>query len=307
MDKQGGQVGAVRTRRCPLRCLIPLRVQNAFTLIELLVVIAIIALLVAIILPGLGRCRILAKRSREMAAAQQLMAAFSVYSTEFKGSILPGYATASSTSANPPAGVKPIIVVDNKGDRVYGQPARRYPWRLAPYLDYNFRGLYDDDKILERYQDRADVQYAVSVSPALGINAEFVGGKSSPGLGFNENSLRSYGQFYLTRLDQARFPTRLISFVSARGVDADSGQGGSGVVAGFHTVDAPNLTEVRWSTAAYTEDAAPEDFGNVHPRFFGRAIAAHVDGHVEGLSIDELRDMRRWANQANRVDWVMGQ
>jgi len=306
LKPSSSQAPAQRVRRCPLRRFIPCRVQSAFTLIELLVVISIIALLVSIVLPGLSRCRILAKRSREFAAAQQLVAAFTVYSNDNKSGILPGYATAASTSATPPPGVRPLVVVDNKGDRVYGQTARRYPWRIAPYIDYNFRGLYDDDKILERYQERADVQYAVSISPALGINAEFVGGKSQPGLGFNDNSIRAYGQFYVTRLDQVRSANKLMAFVSARGVDVESGQGGSGVIAGFHTVDAPSVTAPVWSTAAYADDAPPDQFGQVHPRFFSKATAAHLDGHVEGFSIDELRDMRRWSNNATRADWVLG-
>ena len=301
LKPSSSQAPAQRVRRCPLRRFIPSRIQSAFTLIELLVVISIIALLVSIILPGLSRCRILAKRSREFAAAQQLMAAFTVYSNDNKSSILPGYATAASTSPTPPPGVRPLVVVDDKGDRLYGQTARRYPWRIAPYIDYNFRGLYDDDKILERYQQRADVQYAVSVSPALGMNAEFVGGKSQPGLGF-----AAYGQFYITRFDQVRSANRLMAFVSARGVDVDSGQGGSGVIAGYHTVDAPSVTAPVWSTAAYTDDSAPDQFGQVHPRYFSKATAAHLDGHVEGLSIDELRDMRRWSNTATRADWVLG-
>jgi prepilin-type N-terminal cleavage/methylation domain-containing protein len=280
--------------------------RSGFTLVELLVVISIIALLVSILLPAVGRCRQLARQSREYAAASQLMAAFTVYTNENRGTVLPGYTTSSSVAPTPPPGVRPIVVHDEKGERVYGQSARRYPWRIAPMLDYNLRGLYLDDKVLERYTERSDVQYAVSVSPSLGINADFVGGKANPGLGFNDNAVRTYGQFYVTKIESARNPSRLIAFASARGVDAESGMGGDGVISGFHTVDAPSFLAPRWSAGAYAESGDPTEFGNVHPRHFGRAVVAAVDGHAEGLGIDDLRDMTRWANQATRPDWQLG-
>lgn len=30
-----------------------------------------------------------------------------------------------------------------------------------------------------------------------------------------------------------------------------------------------------------------------------------TDGHVEGLTDDELQDMRHWANLADRPDWTL--
>jgi hypothetical protein len=43
----------------------------------------------------------------------------------------------------------------------------------------------------------------------------------------------------------------------------------------------------------------------VHPRFNTRAVAAHIDGHVEAIGFRDLQDMRRWANQADRADWTL--
>ncbi len=58
--------------------------RRAFTLVELLVVIAIIALLVAILLPSLGKARNLAKLTQSTANARQLMVGMGSYRTDFK-------------------------------------------------------------------------------------------------------------------------------------------------------------------------------------------------------------------------------
>lgn len=65
------------------------RYHAGFTLIEVLVVVAIIALLIAILLPSLNRARAQARMVSCQSNIRQLMTAFLVYSTEYKGR-LPG-------------------------------------------------------------------------------------------------------------------------------------------------------------------------------------------------------------------------
>ena len=43
--------------------------------------------------------------------------------------------------------------------------------------------------------------------------------------------------------------------------------------------------------------------GNVSARWNGQSAVATVNGGVELLPFDELRDMRRWAYQATAFDW----
>jgi hypothetical protein len=232
-----------------------------------------------------------------MSCGQQLMVAYHAYANDFRSNVMPGYASPEMTTSQAPG---KLIVNDESGEPILGVVSRRYPWRMAPYLQYNFSGFYDDPKILDRYKTRSDYQYVVSLSPSLGINAEFVGGKGEPGLGFNPNAINAFGQFYVTRTDQVIDAAKLMVFSSARGVDPDGG-----VVNGFHMIDAPNLTAPRWSTSAFAETAAVADFGNVHPRHEGKAVSAHFDGHAMTRSIDDLRDMRVWSNRATKADWTL--
>jgi prepilin-type N-terminal cleavage/methylation domain-containing protein len=63
------------------------RCRRAFTLIELLVVVAIIALLIAILLPSLGRAREKAKDVRCKANLHGFSNAFAIYAAEFSGKL----------------------------------------------------------------------------------------------------------------------------------------------------------------------------------------------------------------------------
>jgi prepilin-type N-terminal cleavage/methylation domain-containing protein len=263
--------------------------RAGFTLIELLVVVAIVGILVAILLPALAKARDAAKQTRELSTGQQLMRAYFSYANDYRGSVLPGYG---------PTG---ITARDQTGQAILGPVAWRYPWRIAPYLEYNFAGLYDDRALLERYQSRTDYQYVVSLSPSLGINSDFVGGDRDNQIAFNTTLTARFGAFFIRKIDDAKNPSRLIVFGSARGVDPDGGV----PVNGFHRIVSPRFFSSRWSAESFRMSLEPIEHGHVHPRFAGRAVVAHLDGHGEALTIDELRDMRRWADGATSPEWEL--
>lgn len=274
------------------------RHHAAFTLIELLVVIAIIAVLIGILLPSLGAARGLAKSTRELAAAQQTMIAFQLYAQDNDGRLLPGMPEVGDVRGRD-------APLDDRGEPITDpRIAQRYPWRLAPYLDYDFRGLYDDAALATLRGRRADFQYVVSLYPSLGMNVAYVGGSVNH-LG-DRTSQRVFGKVFLERDDQATRPTEVIAFASAR-------FRGPGTIEelpdpeGFFRVEAPTFG-AGWQES-YDDRASNPGLNSGfvslrHPGGSGgKAVAAMLDGHAEVLGWQELRDMRRWADQATSADW----
>lgn len=275
------------------------------TLIELLVVIALMAILLSLLIPAAARCRFLSRQARELSAAQQLMVAYTLYADDSRGMVMPGYPTAALVAG-------PLIVMNDRGERIMGEKAQRYPWRLAPHLGFNFRGLYKDDRLLEEIRANqatylpmgVDYDYVVSLFPSLGLNVGFVGG-SVQMLGFNPDALRLFGRFYTVRIADVVRPTRLLVFASARESEQPHFPQ-IGRPEGFFRVEPPYFTARRWQ-ATYDPDAPYPGLnsGFVSLRHGGRAVTAMIDGHAEALGWDDLQDMTRWADGASRADWVL--
>lgn len=268
---------------------------------------SIIATLLAILLPALNSAKSVARKSVELSAARQLMLGYVNYSTVNRDALLPGYL--DSPHARDALGtpfVGPQLEI----------AARRYLWRLAPWLSFDIRALFPNDMadVLERleHQSYTDFLYATSVSPTFGLNSEWIGGDLNA-YGFLPpdhplHDALDFRRFYISAMAQARHPERLMVFASARGVDPQTPAAGGSVapIEGYFRITSPYFTELtgnRWNEAPYQASAPPQAYGHVSPRFRGTAVTAFIDAHVDAKSIDQLRDMRHWANWADAPDW----
>ena len=284
------------------------RQTRGFSLIELLVTISIIAVLISLLLPALGKAKALCRQTRELATIQQIGLAYSMYSDSSRGELLPGVAPAAMING-------PVKVLNEQGDRMTGPDAQRYPWRLAPFFNYDFRGMYSDDKLLSQFrtQEANYIQFGrpfshvVSNFPSFGYNVAFIGGSEND-LAFNPTSQRVFGKFYVTKMDEVKVPSRLVAFMSAR-VEEQPILSSFGRLEGFHRIVSPFWNPgqgTRWESTY--QDSAPiaeKNSGYVSLRHSGRTISLTLDGHAAMLNWDEVRDMRRWSNDANTPDWTL--
>lgn len=283
---------------------------GGFSMIELLVVVAILALLMAMLMPALRSARRSSHAAREVAAARQLLIGYQSYTFAHNGTLLPGYRLGLHAFDEQGNDLHKLVA----GDAL----AARYPWRLAPYLDYNLSGLYLDEALLERLTSAGGNfdAYMVSLFPSLGLNSVFVGGDGNGSNGDYQPEAFShhdyeyfYGKWYATRHSDVKHPTRLIVFASARYAPASAEIGnvaaGLPLVEGFYRVLPPSFRERVWS-ASYAADGPPGDFGNVSLRHhFRQAAIGFFDGHTGLLDEGGLQDMRHWADQATEPQWTI--
>lgn len=237
---------------------------SGFTLIELLVVIAVIAILAALAIPVLAGSANKAKLANEVAAGKSLTAALQMYAADNNGDVLPGFVDPAKVNQR---------VVDNDGKQIGGEPAKRYPWRLAPYLGYDVRKAF-----LASGQDilNNDLVYTVSAIPSLGMNTVYLGGdegkaRSNPfNPRFSSAFTRDGG---VRKMTQVLRPSHMIAFVSA---------------------SAPNFMG---------SDPQPGHFRVEHPAVNvdfrhadDKALVVFVDGHTELLDRQQLENDRLWKN-----------
>jgi len=259
--------------------------RGGFTVLELLVVLAGIAVVSSLVLAAIPSVMESARAAQERAAGKTLSAAYLTYAVEHEGRLMPGYAQDRAT--------------DHLGNTLHNPVNARYPWRLAPYLDYELEHAFLLNGGRKKHEDDEAFAYRVSVSPALGMNVFFVGGDMTGVSGQGVKPIPSheahFGSFCVTRSYQAVNPSSLIVFASARNTH------GGKVARGHFKVESPRLFGERWAPS-FQEDQPASAFGFLDLRYDGKAVVAMLDGSVRMMGEEELRDMRHWSNQAAEKD-----
>ena len=166
-------------------------------------------------------------------------------------------------------------------------------------------------------------------------------GSPPPGAGATYTTINGSApkKFYVTHMFEVNVPTSLIVFGSSRSVDVKESGGfgsiswggnpptwttSSKIVPGYWEIyppktgypvspSAPSATGFAWvGSNIFDPKSNPTNWGMMDFRHnagrSGRAstataVTAMVDGHVEVQTIDQLRDMRKWANKADKPDW----
>jgi len=287
------------------------RRSAGFTIIELMVVVGIVGLLISILAPALLGVKSSASVAREAASAQQLMQAYLMHAEDHNGFVLP--AKLDYNRHPRPLRTAPY---NADGEPLAGQPALRYYWHLAPYLDFNTEVFYRDADALEEItaersgagqaDGNASYDYLLTLYPGFGINERFVGGLAKYYPADNSSGPSLYEQlwgrgWWISRVTDADRPSDLFTMVSTA---SDIGGRFRG---GFYRASAPYFDNAEWQDYGdpMRTEATPANTGNVWPVAGRTVVCGLLDGHAEAFDWTEAQDMRHWAPNADRKDWTL--
>ncbi len=180
---------------------------SAFTLIELLVVIAIIALLIAILLPALGRAREEGRKVKEESLAHQMVIGMAAYYTDSKDKVMPAgphwawdHAPPNEYSIFPPDPYRNGVGQGNQQGLLEGSCTKVWTLYFIGYTNWRLSQIQLDKVTRDAFESRpspgqangnsgglywqyldSEAPVAYAWHPTLGMNGTYVGGAYSFG------------------------------------------------------------------------------------------------------------------------------
>ena len=177
---------------------------SAFTLIELLVVIAIIALLIAILLPALGRAREEGRKVKEESLAHQMVIGMAAYYTDSKDKVMPAgphwawdHAPPNEYSIFPPDPYRNGVGTGLQQGLLEGSCTKVWTLYFVGYTNWRLPQVQVDKSTQDDFNSRPstgnangtafwqyndnEVPVAYAWHPTLGMNGTYVGGAYSFG------------------------------------------------------------------------------------------------------------------------------
>ena len=314
-------------------------VRRGLTLVDVVACLAVVTLLCVALVPSAVRNADVTRDQREEYTAKLMARTLSSYALDNADAVAPAAPHWGWVHPSTPSPTMPQMLPHdpyNANRRMSGSVPKVFTPHLIDGRETRVEDLQSDPATAALFSQRSrqpfsvsgDIaEYAVNTAqsatmwqPSFGYNGVFIGGSyrhgaflSSPtGIPANPNAVH-----YVQRVSQVVSPDRLIGFATARGADiVNSGAwwnwgaappNGGSVRPGYWLVTPPqaSLNSIAWSGSnTFSSLSLPSTWGNLDCRAGNsKAMVVQLDGSGQTLSIDSLRDMRRWANQATSRDW----
>lgn len=250
--------------------------KTGFTLIELLVVISIIALLLAILMPALGRVKSTARRVVCLSNVRRLAVAGNMYMND--------------EEAFPPFRMSVASPTDTVNFvNEYGRIKPRWPWffdhGIGPVIDpkpfiNNPGDIFGDSDTLimtNKYfmcpgLKSADFDPCDIRNGSYGYNYQYLG-----------NSRVSNGKFQNFPVKNIKRPSSTIMIADSRGANVPHGEHA-------YTLDPPKIARSKGATSFAHKSRSPlqAQHSPADARHDGKANIAFTDGHAESLKLKAL-------------------